>query len=115
MSLTPVLDFTVHPDFSQVASDEPQVTVNQRFEVFFPEKRVEDRQAELQQKVGVETGAERLNGVTPLGAQYCLRIIAVDHCPHFSPQRHGRAAVAGDRNPARARLFKGRHSAQLSG
>ena len=33
------LDFTVNPDFSQVESDEPQVTVNQRFEVFFPEKR----------------------------------------------------------------------------
>ena len=33
------LDITVNPDFSQVESDEPQVTVNQRFEVFFPEKR----------------------------------------------------------------------------
>lgn len=33
------LDFTVNPDFSQVESDSPQVTVNQRFEVFFPEKR----------------------------------------------------------------------------
>ena len=33
------LDFTLNPDFSQVESDEPQVTVNQRFEVFFPEKR----------------------------------------------------------------------------
>ena len=32
-------DFTVNPDFSQVESDEPQVTINQRFEVFFPEKR----------------------------------------------------------------------------
>src|SRR5262249_47684402 len=32
-------DFTVNPDFSQGESDEPQVTVNQRFEVFFPEKR----------------------------------------------------------------------------
>ncbi|MEO5896109.1 MAG: DUF5916 domain-containing protein, partial [Vicinamibacterales bacterium] len=32
-------DFTVNPDFSQVESDEPQVTVNQRFEVFFPERR----------------------------------------------------------------------------
>jgi hypothetical protein len=32
-------DFTVNPDFSQVESDDPQVTVNQRFEVFFPEKR----------------------------------------------------------------------------
>lgn len=34
-----VLDTTVNPDFSQVESDEPQVTVNQRFAVFFPEKR----------------------------------------------------------------------------
>ncbi|MEW6128049.1 MAG: DUF5916 domain-containing protein [Acidobacteriota bacterium] len=33
------LDVTINPDFSQVESDEPQVTVNQRFEVFFPEKR----------------------------------------------------------------------------
>ena len=33
------LDLTLNPDFSQVESDEPQVTVNQRFEVFFPEKR----------------------------------------------------------------------------
>jgi hypothetical protein len=33
------VDMTVNPDFSQVESDEPQVTVNQRFEVFFPEKR----------------------------------------------------------------------------
>jgi hypothetical protein len=33
------LDATINPDFSQVESDEPQVTVNQRFEVFFPEKR----------------------------------------------------------------------------
>jgi hypothetical protein len=33
------MDFTLNPDFSQVESDEPQVTVNQRFEVFFPEKR----------------------------------------------------------------------------
>ena len=33
------LDLALNPDFSQVESDEPQVTVNQRFEVFFPEKR----------------------------------------------------------------------------
>ena len=32
-------DLTVNPDFSQVESDEPQVTVNQRYEVYFPEKR----------------------------------------------------------------------------
>ena len=34
-----VLDSTINPDFGQIESDEPQVTVNQRFEVFFPEKR----------------------------------------------------------------------------
>ncbi len=34
-----VLDATINPDFSQVESDQPQVTVNQRFAVFFPEKR----------------------------------------------------------------------------
>ena len=34
-----VLDATVNPDFSEVESDDAQVTVNQRFEVFFPEKR----------------------------------------------------------------------------
>ncbi len=33
------LDATINPDFSQVESNEPQVTVNQRFEVFFPERR----------------------------------------------------------------------------
>jgi hypothetical protein len=33
------LDIAVNPDFSQVESDDPQVTVNQRFEVIFPEKR----------------------------------------------------------------------------
>lgn len=33
------LDLTANPDFSQIESDEPQVTVNQRYENFFPEKR----------------------------------------------------------------------------
>jgi hypothetical protein len=33
------VDLALNPDFSQVESDEPQVTINQRFEVFFPEKR----------------------------------------------------------------------------
>jgi hypothetical protein len=33
------IDGTLNPDFSQVESDDPQVTVNQRFEVQFPEKR----------------------------------------------------------------------------
>jgi hypothetical protein len=34
-----VIDATANPDFSQIESDQPQVTVNQRFEVFFPETR----------------------------------------------------------------------------
>jgi hypothetical protein len=33
------VDVALRPDFSQVESDEPQATVNQRYEVFFPEKR----------------------------------------------------------------------------
>ena len=34
-----VLDLTYNPDFSQVESDQPQVTVNERYEVQFPEAR----------------------------------------------------------------------------
>ncbi len=34
-----VVDATVNPDFSEVESDTPQVTVNERFEVLFPERR----------------------------------------------------------------------------
>jgi hypothetical protein len=33
------LDVALNPDFSQVESDEPQATINQRFEVVFPERR----------------------------------------------------------------------------
>jgi hypothetical protein len=33
------LDATVNPDFSQVESDAGQVTVNERFAIFYPEKR----------------------------------------------------------------------------
>jgi hypothetical protein len=36
---TYTIDAAVQPDFSQVESDEPQVTINQRFEVFYPERR----------------------------------------------------------------------------
>ncbi len=34
-----VVDVTVNPDFSQVESEDPQITVNQRYAVYFPEKR----------------------------------------------------------------------------
>ena len=33
------LDFTLNPDFSQIESDRPQIEVNQRFPLFFPELR----------------------------------------------------------------------------
>jgi hypothetical protein len=34
-----MLDFTYNPDFSQIESDRPQIEVNQRFPVFYPELR----------------------------------------------------------------------------
>jgi hypothetical protein len=34
-----VVDAAANPDFAQIESDEPQTTVNKRFEVYFPEKR----------------------------------------------------------------------------
>lgn len=34
-----VLDATVNPDFSQVEADDNRITVNERFALFFPEKR----------------------------------------------------------------------------
>ena len=34
-----VLDTTINPDFAQIESDQPQNTINQRFAVYFPEKR----------------------------------------------------------------------------
>ncbi|HEY1676656.1 MAG TPA: DUF5916 domain-containing protein [Candidatus Sulfotelmatobacter sp.] len=33
------IDATANPDFSQVESEDPQITVNQRYAVYFPEKR----------------------------------------------------------------------------
>ena len=33
------LDLTANPDFSQIESEDPQITVNQRYAVYFPEKR----------------------------------------------------------------------------
>lgn len=33
------IDATINPDFSQIEADAPQIAVNQRFALFFPEKR----------------------------------------------------------------------------
>ena len=34
-----ILDATINPDFSQVESDAGQIDINQRFDIFYPEKR----------------------------------------------------------------------------
>lgn len=34
-----VLDVTARPDFSQVESDDPQFTANQRYQIYYPDKR----------------------------------------------------------------------------
>ena len=41
LGITPniTLDFTANPDFAQVEADQPVVTANQRFPIFFAEKR----------------------------------------------------------------------------
>ena len=39
MQRGPTLDLTLNPDFSLLESDEPQITTNQRYEIYFPEKR----------------------------------------------------------------------------
>ena len=33
------IDATLNPDFSQIESDQPQIAANERFALFFPEKR----------------------------------------------------------------------------
>ena len=38
-SANAAVDLTVNPDFSQIESDVPQISVNRRFAVFYPEKR----------------------------------------------------------------------------
>jgi hypothetical protein len=39
LSSNVTLDVTVNPDFSQIESDRPQIEINQRFPLFFPELR----------------------------------------------------------------------------
>jgi hypothetical protein len=69
------LDATVNPDFSQVETDDPQVTVNERFEVQFPEKRpfflenagcYQALRAVLPRRIGIRVGA-RHREAGPLG------------------------------------------------
>ena len=109
-----VLDTTINPDFAQVESDEPQNTVNQRFEVFFPEKRpfflenanffgdtntgVYDRSRLLfTRRIGAPTFGSRLTGKQ--GPWNLGFFVADDRSPgltvpDFSPLRGKRAYFA---------------------
>jgi hypothetical protein len=79
------LDATVNPDFSQVEADVPQVTVNQRFEVFFPEKRpfflenADDFNTPLEllftRRIAEPSGGVRVTGKA---GPYSLGVLAID-------------------------------------
>lgn len=102
-----VLDVTVNPDFSQVESDAPQVTTNQRFEVFFPEKRpfFLENAGYLQtplnllftRRLGDPRAGARLTG--KIGAWTAGALAADDEAPGILADRHdsahGRSTWAG--------------------
>jgi len=91
------LDVTVNPDFSQVEADVPQVTVNQRFELFYPEKRpffLENADyfktpfdLLFTRRIAEPTGGVRLTGKT---GPYSLGVLAIDD------ERPGDLALPGD-------------------
>ncbi len=110
-----VLDVTANPDFSQVESDEPQITVNQRFEVFFPEKRpffLENADffktpidLFFTRRIGDPQFGARLTGKT---GPYSIGVLAIDdRGPGKSVP--GNDPVAGDR----AAFFIGRVSRDI--
>jgi hypothetical protein len=102
------IDAALNPDFSQVESDSPQVTVNQRFEVFFPEKRpffIEN--AELFQTPGEQLFFSRRVADPQLGTRvtgklgaWAFGALAIDdraagrRLPAGHPARDDRAWVA---------------------
>ncbi len=112
-----VLDVTANPDFSQVESDEPQITVNQRFEVFFPEKRpffLENADffktpmdLFFTRRIGDPQFGARLTGKT---GPYSIGVLAIDdRGPGKSVPDNDR--VAGDR----ASFFVGRVGRDILG
>jgi len=102
-----VLDVTANPDFSQVESDEPQITVNQRFEVYFPEKRPFFIENSDYFKTPIDLVFTRNIGDPQFGARltgkagpYSLGFLASDDrgpgdsVPTYSPLAGDRAAFA---------------------
>jgi hypothetical protein len=102
------LDVAVNPDFSQVETDEPQPTANQRFEVFYPERRpffLEN--AVLFQSHDVHGG---LNLVDPLRSNLFFSRRVAD--PQVGARLTGRAGAwtfgalaTDDRRPGAIRAF----------
>lgn len=72
-----VVDLTLHPDFSQVEADQVQITANQRFALFYPEKRPFFME-----------GVDLLQ--TPIGAAYTRTVTA----PRWGARVTGRLAGA---------------------
>lgn len=102
-----VLDTTINPDFSQVESDTPQSTVNQRFELSFPEKRpffIENASyfnSLVDRPLDVNLVAP-IDRLTPISVLFTRRIAD----PQFGARLTGKAGryavgalVADDRSP----------------
>lgn len=89
-----VVDLALNPDFSQVESDEPQVTVNRRFEVFFPERRP----FFLENADFFETPIRLFFSRRIADPQFGVRVTGKE-----GPYAIG-ALVADDQSPGRARL-----------
>jgi len=101
------LDLTLNPDFSQVESDEPQVTINQRFEVFFPEKRpffienagmfVTPENLFFSRRLGDPQFGARVTG--KVGRWAVAGVASDDRAPgqqiHQDEPGHGKRALAG--------------------
>ncbi len=95
-----VVDATYNPDFSQVESDADQITVNERFAIFFPEKRpffLEGTEIfrTPQQLVYTRAIADPIGGVKltgKLGPFQAGYLGAIDESPLDDPDANARAA-----------------------
>ena len=105
LTSTVTLDATVNPDFSQVESDAFQVQVNQRFPVFFPEKRPFFMEgAGIFTLAGTQDGDQSLysavntrNIVNPIGGAKITGNAGRAHVRDADRGRRRRRAVDADR------------------
>jgi hypothetical protein len=95
-------DLAVNPDFSQVESDDPQITTNQRYEVYFPEKRPFFTESSSFFQTPVDLFFSRRIVSPRLGAKLTgkwagttLGLLAVDdHAPGLNPDQPAAPASA---------------------